>query len=419
LILAAIPRLEPGRRTVAVPPSKSLTNRALVLAALTQSPGIVRRPLACADTDAIVGALSTMGLSMASVEAGIEILPGPPPKAVPASDVGDSGTACRFLTAFAASRPGLEVVLTGSARLCERPVGPLVEALRQLGADITYARREGYPPLRIRGRELAGGAVELHGDLSSQFASALLLVSPCFRDGLDLTLTGRLVSLSYVELTREMLAACGIVVERRGSRWSVSAGQLLRSFSAEIPGDFSSAIPLAAAALIVGGTLDLPALVLPSAQPDARALAILEEMGGRVETIAGGIRVSGSVFRAVDVDAGDFPDAVPALCAAAAFVGAESRFSGVEHLRLKESDRLAAMSDLLRRAGILARVEPGTLYVGGSARPDPARLPSHGDHRIAMAAALLLSRTGGWIEWPGVVAKSYPAFFRDLFSVPR
>ena len=419
MIVAAVPARGPFAGAVEAPPSKSHTNRALLLAALADHPVSVERPLSCGDADALAVALSAAGVGVARSGEGLVVSPGPPPPGEATLDVHESGTACRFLAAYASATPGLRAILTGSPRLCQRPVGALVEALRELGAEIRYLGQPGFPPLSITGRELAGGKVAVDASESSQFASALLLVAPRLAGGLALTLTGPAVSRAYLETTREALASAGIAMRGEGPTFAVEAGERVKAERLSIPGDYSSGASLAAAVAAAGGRLTIGRLPWPSSQADAKAFDVLERMGVAVEREGGAITVAGRARAGVSVDAADFPDAVPVLSAVAAGVEGESRFGGVAHLRLKESDRIAAIEDILAAAGSGARFESGVLRVSGGRRvPRTAPFfPTRADHRIVMAAAVLSLSGGGFVEGPRAVEKSYPSFFWDLFGI--
>ncbi len=293
-----------------------------------------------------------------------------------------------------------------------------MDALRALGAEIEYAGAEGFPPLRIRGRELAGGEVTIDAGASSQYVSALLLIAPRLARGLRVRMEGEPVSRPYVATTREALAAVGIEVETSDGELRVAPGAAFRAFEIRVPGDASSAVPLAAAVAIAGGEMELLGFEWPSSQADAAAIGVLGEMGLDLAPRPEGLRVSGRAIRPVAVRASGFPDAVPALAAVAARIEAESAFAGVDHLRLKESDRIAAILDLLAAAGAEGRFERGELRVRGRrAFPgDPPVFPTRSDHRIVMAAGLLSLSAGGLVENPRAVAKSYPGFFSDLLG---
>jgi len=424
----------PARRlqgAVRVPPSKSATNRALVLAALSETPVTLARPLASDDTHALRRCLARMGARIDEVPEGLSVS-GPLGVGGGASadrvelDARDSGTAARFLTALACATPG-EFRLTGSPRLQERPLRELVAALRELGAEIEEEGLPGCLPLRVRGRAFSGGRVTVDAARSSQFLSALLLLGAAAGGGsVEVRTAGPIVSRPYADLTLDSLRAFGHSVEGDGP-WRIRRGS--RSPSRyDTPGDFSSAIPLLAGLGVCGGQIQLAGVALSSREADARAVPVLREMGVEVEAEedAGVVaRSERGALRAVTAAASEFPDAIPALAALAAFLPGESRFDGIGHLRWKESDRLAALADLLTRAGAQAIANEESLLVRGAiASPGPlasnelARLPTFRDHRIAMAAAILsLGRRRLLIDDPDCVAKSYPRFFSDLDSL--
>jgi 3-phosphoshikimate 1-carboxyvinyltransferase len=415
----AIPPAREMAGELRVPPSKSATNRALLAAALTGEPVEIAGPLESDDTAALRRCLEAMGAALSPVSGGLSVR-GPlaggsgGPTAL---DAADSGTAARFLAAAAAAVPG-RFALTGSARLRERPMGELVEALRGLGARIAYAGREGFLPLSIEGGALASGTVTVDASRSSQFVSALLLASLAVEGGLRVRASGEVVSAPYVGMTVETLRALGHAVSEEPDGIRVRRGNRLAARYA-VPGDYSSAVPLLAAVTVAGGRIRLTGLRWPSADADAYALPALESMGLVIRATSEGIEAAGPGGgpRPVSVRATNFPDAVPTLAAAAAFGDGASRFESVGHLRLKESDRLAALVELLSAAGAFAAVEGDALVVAGPARPPagPTPLRTHGDHRMAMAAGILALRLPALlVENPDCVSKSYAAFFRDL-----
>jgi 3-phosphoshikimate 1-carboxyvinyltransferase len=387
-----------------------------LLASLASGPVRVRGALECGDADSLLACLAAAGAAIERGPAEILVTPGPPPASSIVFDVRDSGTACRFLAASASASPGLTVTLTGSSRLIERPIGPLVDALRNLGAEIAYLGREGFPPLAIRGRTLDGGETAVDASASSQFASAILLAAPRMRGGVRLRLDGREVSRAYVDTTLEALSSAGVRWNRAGSAIEVQPGPI-RVDEIAIPGDFSSAVPLAGAVAVRGGQLELANLSWPSSQADAAAFSVLEKMGLAIAAGRDSLRVWGRAMRPVAVDAAGFPDAVPVLCAIASGLPGESVFSGVEHLRLKESDRIEAIQDMLSAAGAASSADGGQIRVGRAAADPPSGpvFPTRSDHRIVMASTLLCLERGGFVEDPGSVGKSYPGFFRDLF----
>ena len=414
----SVPPVSSIRGSLRIPSSKSATNRALVLAALADRPVEILRPLASDDTAVLQRCLRAMGASVEPTGGGLRVsgpLAGEPGRTVPL-DAGDSGTAARFLTAVCAAIPG-SFLLTGSGRLRERPIGPLVDSLRASGARIAYAESEGRLPVRIDGG-LRSGLLRVDASESSQYLSAILLAAVAVEGGLAVQATGGIASEPYVGMTLEALRAFGHdVVETDSVR--VRRGGAPGRY--EVPGDYSSAVPLIAAVGVAGGSLELTGLAWPSRDADAGAIPVLERMGIRIDGFSSALVVgaAGDSLSPVSVEATRFPDSVPALAALAALAPGESRFFGIGHLRLKESDRIAALAGILTAAGASATPGPDSLTVAGPARARGlVRLATHRDHRMVMAAALLSLRLPGLlIENPACVSKSYPEFFRDLQTV--
>ena len=456
--LSTEPRAIPcGRRAVGrvrVPPSKSLTHRFLDLALLARRPIVIERPLQAEDTALFLAALDRMGWSVEEDAERREVALRPPLPASPASPAspaptspsapsatsgasadatveilcGNAGTMLRFLVASLAVLPG-HWRLDGVARLRERPVGPLIAALRGLGVDLHERARPGCVPLEIVGGSLTGGATRLDAGESSQYLSALLLAGLAAPRPLAIEVVS-LTSAPYVEVT---LAAA----RRFGGRLEIeppaagAAATIYRSYPGLLPpprvrveGDASAACYAASAAALTGGHVVLEGLAADSAQGDRRFLDLLAAMGAAVTWHGDEVEVRGTGgLRAVTADLSAMPDQVPTLAALAPFAHGTTSIRNVAHLRLKESDRLAAMATELRRLG--APVEEGAdrLDIAGTwaAAPPPAgrvEVDSHVDHRIAMSLALVgLRRPGVMIGAPQVVAKSYPAFWRDFLRL--
>jgi 3-phosphoshikimate 1-carboxyvinyltransferase len=435
----AFPPADEVRGTVRVPSSKSATNRAFVLAALAGTRVEIARPLESEDTRALARCLRAMGARIEPAGDGLAVTGplGVTGEGVVEIDAGESGTAARFLAAIATATPGV-FRLTGGSRLLERPMGPLVEALRRAGAEIREEGEPGRLPLRIRGGTIPTGRVEVDASESSQYLSALLLLgaagaargSPA---PLEVSATGPIASEPYVATTADSLDAFGYRVARTGSAWSVASVESIAGSRApvaryETPGDYSSAVPLLAAVGICGGEVVVRGLRWPSNDADARALPALERMGVEIETSSREIVARGQRgrLRPASIAAMEFPDAVPALAAVAAFARGESRFEGISHLRFKESDRLTALARVVGLSGREASDDASGLTIrgiearAGERAPESGDFPTFGDHRIAMASALVALVLGGVrIENPGCVAKSYPDFFRDLDSLCR
>ena len=417
----ALPPASEARGRLRAPASKSATNRVLLAAALTDSAVEIAGALDSDDTRALRRCLSAMGARIVPVEGGLSVsgpLRGDPGREI-ALDAGDSGTAARFMAAAAAATPG-RFLLTGSPRLCERPMAELVAALVSAGARIAYRGREGCLPIAVEGGFVKSGEVTVDASRSSQYASALLLAAVAIDGGLAVRAAGPVASAPYVAMTIETLRELGHDVVEGDSVRVARGSAVARRF--EVPGDYSSAIPMLAAAGAAGGRVEMTGLRWPSADADAGALPVLERMGVRIRASASSVIAEGErgALFPVDVEATHFPDAVPALAALAAIAPGRSRFRGIAHLRLKESDRLAALAALLTAFGATAAADEDSLTVTGPAHghASAARAPTFGDHRMAMAAALAALRVPGiLIENPGCVSKSYPDFFRDLESL--
>lgn len=403
------------------PPSKSVTNRALNLALLAQGPVEVARPLESDDTRAMGAALERLGFSIERRAGALVIRPARTVESA-AVDCGASGTMLRLLTASLTTRPGTWT-LDGTVRLRQRPLGPLVDGLRELGAEIECLGIEGFAPLRIRGATLRGGTCRLDAGSSSQFLSALLMASVRSESRVSIEATA-LTSAPYVELTLRAMRDFGYRVDRSGNTYSIEPQRALET-RFEVEADYSSACYFAAAAALTGGRVVLEGLRRDSAQGDARFLAVLETMGARCTWSEGGLAVEGpDRLRAVVEDFSDMPDQVPTLAALAPFAEGTTRVFGVGHLRLKESDRLAVVARELARAGVAGIVEqaaelavPG-VWAGVPAPSEAVVLDTADDHRIAMSLALLGLRRGGVsIAEPMVVAKSYPGFWNDFRAI--
>ena len=400
------------------PPSKSISLRALNLALLGGKPLTIRNLLQAEDTRAFLVALQGLGWTV-GVEGG-EWRVRPPRTAADRAtiDCEESGTMLRFLTAALTSIPG-SWRISGSRRLQERPIGPLIGALRELGARIRYLGSEGFAPLAIEGSRLRGGDVGIDAGQSSQFVSALAMAALRAEGPVTIHIEA-LTSVPYLDLTVAMLRRAGAVVETTPRAVTVAPGRPGWE-EVEVEADFSAAAYPAAAAVLTRGRVTLEGLDRDSRQGDARFAELLEAIGGEVAWTSAGLEVAGSgALRAVDVDLSEMPDQVPTLAALAPFLEGETSIRNVPHLRIKESDRLAAMAAGLRAVGAPVEEMPDGLAIPGvwaGRRPPegPVTLDSHGDHRIAMSLALVgLRRPGVSIASPEVVAKSYPGFWADF-----
>ena len=403
----------PVRATIPVPGSKSVANRALVCAALADGESRLSGVPAGDDTEAMLAGLRGFGVRIDTVDGDRHLVHGSPIDGGAEVDARLAGTTSRFLTAVAALGDRYSTVSGGDA-LRRRPMGDLHDALRALGADVVSLENEGRLPVRVRRAELRGGLVEMAGDVSSQFVSALMLIAPRLPNGLEIRLTSPLVSRPYVAMTASVMStfgAEGIVVS--DSMISVESSGY-RGVETTIEPDASSAsYPLAAAA-ITGGRVRIPGLVRSSWQGDVAIVDILGAMGCRVAFDDDGAEVEGGPLRGIDIDMSDVSDLVPTVAAVAAFADSPTTISGVGFIRRKESDRIGDLVDGLISVGCAAsvlddglRIEPSSDSVRRG-----ATLRTHHDHRLAMAWSLLALRIPGVsIDDPTVVAKSWPAWW--------
>jgi len=402
---------------ITAPPSKSFTHRALVAAALARGSSSILDPLVSGDTTITATALKNLGVSLVWEKelVGITGVDGRfPTSEETLLDLGDSGTSMRFFAALALLA-GNPVVLQGSPRMHERPIGPLVGALREVGGEVRYLGKEGYPPLRVAGA-LRGGDAVVDGSISSQFISALLMAAPCGESDLSLTVSPPPVSRSYLDLTARVMSAFGAPPGRKGyTRFFVKGGTGYRGRTYRIEGDFSSASYFLAMGAVCGGQVRVGNLNRKSPQGDRRFPDILEEMGCRVRWSSGGLLLeSDGSLSGVDVEMSESPDTVQTLCAVAAFARSPTRITGIDHLRHKESDRIQVTANALRSLGGEVQVEVDTVTIN----PRPLHggvIDPEGDHRTAMAFTVIGLGTGGvTIRDAECVSKSYPQFWDHL-----
>jgi 3-phosphoshikimate 1-carboxyvinyltransferase len=401
--------------TLTLPGSKSYTHRALVAAALAEGASVLTNALKAEDTELTAQALAQLGAGLDWQGSALRVK-GAGGKWRPVSEpiyLGNSGTSLRLLTALAALGQG-DYRLTGTARLCERPLGELLGALKQLGVQAASERGDGCPPVTVKGG-LAGGRASLSGAVSSQFVSALLFIGPLAPAGLTLTVTGELVSRPYVDLTLEVMAGFGVSYYREGYRFfEVPGGQAYLPQAFAIEADASSASYFWAAAAITGGRVSIANLSEESSQGDAAFPKVLAAMGCRAECSDAGLTVTGGPLHGITVDMAAMPDLVPTLAVVAACARGETVITGVAHLRHKESDRLAAVAAELGKMGIAARETADGLVITGGC-PRGAAIDTYNDHRLAMSFAVAgLKAPGTVIKDPGVVAKSFPEFWQFL-----
>lgn len=401
---------------VAVPGSKSVTARALFLAAAADGRSVLRAPLLSDDTDGFATGLATLGYTVRRTDDAWTITghPDGPPAAEATVDCRDAGTAARFLPALAAAGRSGTFRFDASAQMRRRPVAPLTDALRALGVDLTHDGAEGRLPLTVRAAGIKGGEVELDASLSSQFLTALLMTAPLSREGLRIRVTG-IVSVPYVEITLAMMRSFGVEVAREGDTFVVPPGGY-RPADYAIEPDASAASYVFAAAALAGRTATVPGLGQGALQGDLRFVEVLRSMGADVEigpdatTVTGTGRLSG-----VTVNMRDISDTMPTLAAIAPFADGPVRIEDVYNTRVKECDRLDACAQNLRAQGV--EVETGRDWIEiRPGTPAPVEIACHGDHRMAMSFAVAGLRTPGTtFDEPSCVKKTFPGF-HDFFA---
>ncbi|MBV8774224.1 MAG: 3-phosphoshikimate 1-carboxyvinyltransferase [Deltaproteobacteria bacterium] len=412
----------PLAAAVRVPGSKSITNRALLLAAMAGGVSVITSFLLSDDTRSMIGALSSLGFDLDVNETGQTITVRGCSGLIPASsanlDIGGAGTAMRFLAGLLTLGHG-RFRIDGNSRMRQRPIGPLLDALSQLGIEARAENNDRCPPIIINHAAKAsmGGALTIDASLSSQFASALLIPAPLWARGLELTINGE-AGQAFVQMTLSLMRRWGAETFRENSRIIVPGGQRYNPTQFEVEPDATAASYFAAAAALVGGKVTLAGVNAASVQGDLGFLRILEQMGARVEWKNDSVDVVGSGrLSGVDVAMNMMPDVVPTLAAIAPFACSPTRIRKVGFIRHHESDRIHALATELTRLGASVTVFDDGLEIMPSTL-HPAAVHTYDDHRIAMAFAVAGLKLGGVkIRSPGCVAKTYPRFFNDLIKL--
>lgn len=384
-----------------LPASKSISNRVLLLNALCATPGRLSNLAQCDDTDAVLSALAQPDASEVNI--------------------GAAGTAMRFLTAYFATREGREVVIDGTERMRQRPIRVLVDALRQLGADIEYVEAEGYPPLKITGTRLHGGALTVSGSVSSQYITAILLIAPVI-GGIALTIEGEIMSRPYIDMTLALMARYGVKAEWRENVIHVPAGEYT-ALDFTVEADWSAASYWwAMQAIVPQSRITLKGLELQSLQGDSRIAELMSQMGvtgnwcGRYLDLRsnGGVACCCSTF----ADLSGTPDIAQTLVVMLCLMGRPFRITGLRTLRIKETDRLEALRIELRKLGYVVKVEGDdaiSWHFETTAAEASPHISTYHDHRMAMAFAPAAIRFPGLIiDDAQVVSKSYPLFWEHL-----
>lgn len=390
---------------IKLPLSKSISNRALIINALTPGAAPLTKVAECDDTKAMQSALSS---------------------SEPIINIGAAGTAMRFLTAFYAVAEGKIITLNGSERMRKRPIAPLVDALRSLGADIDYAGNEGFPPLTIKGKKLSGGTVDIDSSVSSQYISALMMIAPTMENGLAITLSGSTISQPYIRLTADIMSRFGVEATIEGNTITIPAATYSAPSGFEIEADWSAASYWFEIQALTCGLTALDGLWEQSSQGDSAIAGLYSRLG--VETsfetapVRAQLEASPELSPRFTADMSDTPDVAQTVAVTCSMLGVPFSLSGLRSLRIKETDRIAALAAELLKVGVVLETEKTTdgdeiISWDGGRRPvgEVPEFDTYDDHRMAMAfAPVAVYIPGIVINNAEVVSKSYPGFWDDL-----
>lgn len=393
--------LKPGRLNnnfvdnLKIPGSKSYSLRALFIAELSKSSVTLNNLLDSDDTKAMQNALKSLRENKPDIF------------------VSESGITARFLTALACITPGSHTIY-GESSLNSRPIKDLVEALKQLGADIEYLEKNGYPPVRISSDKLKSNTLKISGGTSSQYLSALLLIAPLLENGLVIEVEGEQTSKPYIDMTIDIMSKFGVNVQNDNYKKYVIKPQSYESDEYTIETDYSSASYFFAAAALNKSKVEIPNLVLDSKQADKNFLKVLEQFGANIDLKPGSVSVTGRNLRPINVDMSDCPDQAMTAAVLACFARGKSVIKGIASLRIKETERIEALQNELAKMSIKTRSKKDSLTIFGG-HPKPARIDTYKDHRIAMSFALAGTKIEGVeIINPDVVNKTFPGFWDEL-----
>lgn len=408
---------KPITTTVTIPGSKSYTNRALFLAALIEKPIIIKNPLLSSDTRAMIGCLQTLGIKISISKNQIDVVGSV--KDIKEKkyelDANLSGITLRFILALATIIPGTKI-LFGKEGLNKRPIKDLVDGLIQLGAKIEYLEQKGFPPLRVTTTKLKSKHITVNGELSSQYLSALLLIAPLIGD-INITIKGNQISKPYIAMTIDIMKQFGVNVTNKKNNYHIKTGQKYNINNYIVEGDFSSAGYFFAIAALTKSTLTIKNLNHESKQADKKLLTVLEKMGNKIIYGKNEIKIIGKGVKPMAIDVIDFPDQAQTLAVLAAFADGITKLSGIQSLRVKETDRIAALQSELAKMEIKTTVIKNCLTIYGG-NPKSARINTYGDHRMAMAFAIAGTKLNAMeINNPEVVDKTFPEFWKKMNEI--
>jgi len=407
---------------VEAPSSKAYAHRALIAASLSEGESRIMRPLVCDDTEATANAVRAYGAKVEEREAEWVVYGTSKPGMIKdVIDCGDSAATMRFVTPITAHRSGV-TTLTGGESLRKRPMEPLLVALRQLGVVCYSLDGSGRPPLVVHGGGIRGGTASIPGDISSQFVSGLLFASPLANGDVRIQLTSKLESRSYVEMTLEVLRDHRVIVESTRDMWEffIPHNQSLVPSSRIIPGDYSSAAFLFAAAAVTSSKITVTNLERRSLQGDRAIVEILMRMGADLKVHDECVEFEGArSLEGVQIDVRDIPDLAPVCAVLGCYANGRTVIRNAKRLRIKEADRIESLVTELNQMSAMVTAVGDDIVVEGPSRLRGTVVDSHGDHRIAMACAVAALGADGETEIlnAGCVSKSYPKFYEDLRSL--
>jgi 3-phosphoshikimate 1-carboxyvinyltransferase len=407
--------------TVFAPPSKSYTHRAFVISSLAEGKSEILNPLISRDTLATIRACEALGSVIENKGEGVWHISGSSSPKTPEDviNVDNSGTTIRIMTAVSALAPGF-TVLTGDSSIRQRPMGPLINSLGELGAKCYSTRRDDKPPIIVEGGGIKGGETKIPGHISSQFISALLIACPLAENETRISFTSELKSKPYLDMTLEFLNYFKGKIEYLPNLGLIIPPQQTYSpASVRIPGDFSSASLVLSAAAITDSNVKIQNLDMNTAQGDKKIIDLLREMGAEIEVGENYVRViGGKKLKGISFDCGDNPDLLPVLAVLGSVAEGKTEIFNAQHVRFKESDRISAMSKELSKMGVRVEEKPDALTIYGG-KIKGAHVESYDDHRVLMALSVAALAAEGETVISGVesVDVSYPSFIEDMISL--
>ena len=423
----ALPKLSSAQGHVTIPGSKSLSNRILLLAALSQGTTVIDNLLDSDDIRHMLTALSKLGvtyqLSDDKTQCTVTGLGGNLARGQQETlFLGNAGTAMRPLAAVLCQGEG-EFILTGEERMFERPIGDLITAMKPLGIDVEYLGEENYPPLKIKAKPLTSATVSIAGNISSQFLTALLMAVPLTQQAITIHVEGELVSKPYIDITLDVMRKFGVQVENNNYQtFYVPANQTYQAAgNILVEGDASSASYFLAAGAIGKGPVRVHGTGTASVQGDSRFAEVLEKMGAKVVWSDNWIEVSNNgQLNAVDLDLNHIPDAAMTIATTALFAKGTTTIRNIYNWRVKETDRIAAMATELRKLGAVVEEGHDFISITPPAKVTPAAIDTYNDHRVAMCFSLAAFATDGIvINDPGCTAKTFPDYFERFSSITK